>query len=786
MKLIASKKLISGILLSVVAAGGIFVWAQNCAAEPPEIQDIGSMPVSVPDVSRQQSSNSSDSMGDMRAPFLFHAIALILWLIMKILSVLIQFAGYLVDTALTIGSFTEASVVQIGWSITRDICNIAFAIILLFMAFGTVLQVGNINYKLLPKLIGVALLINFSLVFAGIIIDFSQIMTHYFVHAASGDAGISSQLMNSLRLANIYNIGDLQTNNSIFQKAMNFVAGPTLLMITEQLFGIILMAIATFLFLIFALLLIGRIVIIWIQLIFLPLALVSWIVKIPGGEMLSWGKWKDEFFKWVFFAPIYTFFIYLALTIAQNQTFKGFTEANPYKENMEGIMVSSFYKEPWIIFQYIAVVMIMLIGLEQAKKLGGHASKLTGQMTGWANKKVKDWGTRPGKFAYDQMAPGAARKGGQLLASANIFGWKPLKKFGGRLEARAVGIQRKAEERPQHAAFKKLMTNAPSETRIYNAIKGMGPNGAIAAEMAADKDWKKMTDDEFNAIVQRLKDYNKKKEWETLQEMRPGSIKYDDKEKEKKERDEAIARARQNGNDKKWLVKDIAEENPDRPGSALLDRFEQPIHGKPRQGAEISQGAQIAKTLYDQFTTEELMDWYKKLSKQHKLAFEAAFSELLNVTTGPGKLFENDDKLRQFKENFATMTGKIAKAFTDMDGKLKESEAKIHISKMDGQAIRNTAGPDDLRLIGQYMQLKQFDGLGKGFSAEKKDYIKEGIEKDLTPEGEAKRKHISGSPAWGGKVKKKTKSPIINPATGRPYGEGEEENAIEEEEDEET
>jgi low temperature requirement protein LtrA len=64
---------------------------------------------------------------------------------------------------------------------------------LLIMAVSTVLQIETYGAKkILVRLITVALLINFSLLFARIPVDFSQVLTSYFITAAGGTAGTST------------------------------------------------------------------------------------------------------------------------------------------------------------------------------------------------------------------------------------------------------------------------------------------------------------------------------------------------------------------------------------------------------------------------------------------------------------------------------------------------------------------------------------------------------------------------------------------------------------------
>ncbi|MBU4142542.1 hypothetical protein KJ590_00880, partial [Patescibacteria group bacterium] len=113
--------------------------------------------------------------------YVLNGLAWIAYWILLFFSKLVTLAAYLLKSAFEIEdltSFTKVPIVTTGWQITRGLANMFFALILLLMAFDTILQTNKFPIKtILPKLIIVALLINFSLVFCGIIIDFSQILT---------------------------------------------------------------------------------------------------------------------------------------------------------------------------------------------------------------------------------------------------------------------------------------------------------------------------------------------------------------------------------------------------------------------------------------------------------------------------------------------------------------------------------------------------------------------------------------------------------------------------------
>ena len=71
-----------------------------------------------------------------------------------------------------------------GWTISRDIANLFFIFILLFIAISTILQIETYGAKrLLVKFIVVALLINFSLLIVQSIIDASNLLAIEFYNA---------------------------------------------------------------------------------------------------------------------------------------------------------------------------------------------------------------------------------------------------------------------------------------------------------------------------------------------------------------------------------------------------------------------------------------------------------------------------------------------------------------------------------------------------------------------------------------------------------------------------
>src|SRR3989344_2610165 len=75
--------------------------------------------------------------------------------------------------------YTNVPVIQVSWKIMRDFANMLFIIALIVMAYGTIFNIPKYDFKsLIPRFIVVAVLINFSLVLGGLIIDATQFLNY--------------------------------------------------------------------------------------------------------------------------------------------------------------------------------------------------------------------------------------------------------------------------------------------------------------------------------------------------------------------------------------------------------------------------------------------------------------------------------------------------------------------------------------------------------------------------------------------------------------------------------
>ncbi|MBV5342926.1 hypothetical protein JZU68_04725, partial [bacterium] len=118
-------------------------------------------------------------------------LGVILSLVMKALVMVAQYS-----------EFIQAPAVKQGWVIVRDLCNMFFVLILLIIAFATILHQEKYDYKKwLPKLVLMAVMINFSKTICGLLIDFAQVIMLTFVNAFKGMA--AGNLVDALGLTEI-------------------------------------------------------------------------------------------------------------------------------------------------------------------------------------------------------------------------------------------------------------------------------------------------------------------------------------------------------------------------------------------------------------------------------------------------------------------------------------------------------------------------------------------------------------------------------------------------------
>jgi hypothetical protein len=225
------------------------------------------------------------------------AVAALLGVVMSLAGAIFNYAVY------PVLNITEMPrIVDIGWGIIRDICNMFFILILIVIALAAILRIESYDYRhLLGELILMAILVNFSKVIAVTIINFVNLIAAMFYADGLGIHILKSMLT----IANPIN--DM---NAIQQGGWS---GGLVMGLSKIIF----MFVGTVVFLALAGLFIVRLIGLYVLVIFSPLAYVLDIL--PGTKHFA-HEWWQWFVKYLIWAPVALFMIRLTITVVKDRS----------------------------------------------------------------------------------------------------------------------------------------------------------------------------------------------------------------------------------------------------------------------------------------------------------------------------------------------------------------------------------------------------------------------------------------------------------------------------------
>ncbi len=304
--------------------------------------------------------------------WIFAAIVYILGLfLMLLIKVLVYIAQ--------VNNFIHISAVTTGWSMVRDIANMFFIVILLIIAFATILQIEKYNYKKwLPKLILMAILINYSKMICGVLIDIAQVIMLSFVNSFKtiGGTNITTMLgiqkWHQINEASGGTVGEWEVMGAYFL-AVVYV------MISIVVIGTMILV------------LVMRIVMIWIYVILSPLAFL--LSSFPGGQSYA-SKWWTQFTQNLVVGPVLAFFIWLSFTIVTTGSpvhqILGQESGLDYQYSEGTGKQASDEQQGFgsgdLMIQFIVSIGLLIGGLKVSQEIGGAAGSIAGKGMARINK----------------------------------------------------------------------------------------------------------------------------------------------------------------------------------------------------------------------------------------------------------------------------------------------------------------------------------------------------------------------------------------------------------------
>jgi len=359
------------------------------------------------------------------APFLL--IRLIIGLgtaVIAVVPVMISatFLNFVLSGGFITTGYTHGGIVDIGWNITRDIANLSFIAILLVIAISTILGNEQRGAKtLLPKLIGIALIVNFTKVIAGVVVDISNIITNYFLSPITNISSLFLDVFGAKSAVWEFTGGvmglfqNLNDPIGLFNHIKDTVSLTVLATdIISSIMIIIVSLLMSFTLFIFALIFILRYVAIWLLVILSPLAFAAMIL--PDTAKYA-RQWWQSLIKWSFIGvmPAFILFIVAKMMTLKEEMFGGdfadsaIVSGGWFQELLSPLYVIWNELIFWfviLIFMWMALMAAIKMNDKFASMTTKYAGKAMGAATGWAKDKARQ-----------RVAPAVGRRGRKLVGS---------------------------------------------------------------------------------------------------------------------------------------------------------------------------------------------------------------------------------------------------------------------------------------------------------------------------------------------------------------------------------
>ncbi len=327
-------------------------------------------------------------------------LMVVYWIFYGIGSFLLWVTGYFFNaiiaiTLLDTSLYSSQTFLTEAWAVVRDFSNIFFILILLYVAIQMILGLGGGHgagpQKIITQVIIMSLLINFSMFFTKVVIDTSNIIAVVFYNKlaietkitrtdgskvdrdytkATGklnEKDLSGAMMAAFNPTKLISAEFLEKAKSVptMGTTVNEDVPFTMLLALIILSGLI-MCLGAYAFFIAGASFLGRMVELWVLIIFSPFAFMSSSISVLSGiSMIGWGAWFSRLISASFMAPMFMFFMYFIFKLIAVNPFAG--------------MIAARSDDVGIIGTILLVVIPSLVILSLLMKATDYAKKGSGQ-----------------------------------------------------------------------------------------------------------------------------------------------------------------------------------------------------------------------------------------------------------------------------------------------------------------------------------------------------------------------------------------------------------------------
>ena len=313
-----------------------------------------------------------------------------------------------------------------GWTTVRDIANMAFIFILIYIALTVMLSAETSGtIKTLAVVIVIALLVNFSFFFTRVVIDAGNIVAVQFYNALPYQGNVSGTQTKDLSLSIMGAINPQELLNSqMLDRARKMAQGDWGGMAVLSVIYISVAAIFWILFFVF--LQVGikfmmRIVGLWFVLIASPLAFVAKTMKQTSH---FFDQWLDYLIKFSLYPAIFLFMFWILtkfttsiLSSGGNGTLMGALYTAPTSAAAE---VSTMAVIATIMIRMGFVVAVLYVGLKVSDWIVKEGSATAMKVSGWSTGKAFGTAGWLGRASIGSIG-GALATSQRLATSKNVL-----------------------------------------------------------------------------------------------------------------------------------------------------------------------------------------------------------------------------------------------------------------------------------------------------------------------------------------------------------------------------
>lgn len=367
----------------------------------------------------------------------FWIVMRVVWIAGVLLNVAIYWTMHIRDLV------NNVPMIQTGWTIFRDLANMFFIFMMIWIAITMILSgISGAVKNSIKNLILAALFLNFSFFFTGLFIDASNIVAKGFYDAvapqtfdpttpSTWDGGITGGIMSGFGIQTFYDqagqaTGNTPGSNQPSSKDDWFKA------IIISVLGSVFAIVTAFVLFSAAIMAIIRLVVLILLLMLSPLAYIGMIV--PYAKKYA-NEWWEKLFAECLWFPLYMVLLYIVIKAITTGGFTGTMPSGTFTD----LVTKTTGGNPavTIAFNFFLLLALMLGALIMAKRVGGATASMG---ISWAQDKY-------GKGV------GALSRG-----AGSVTGWAGRNTFGkaGQRIAQSTSVQRLSKMADSKGMFNKV------------------------------------------------------------------------------------------------------------------------------------------------------------------------------------------------------------------------------------------------------------------------------------------------------------------------------------------